>query len=292
MRATAVKNSDIIRNPEVRPYKERNDIMKPIAQVSEEAACKIDYVFADIDDTLTTDGRLGAASYKAMEDLSNAGIAVVPVTGRPAGWCDLIARFWPVAGVVGENGAFFYSYDHKTTSMRREFASPPESRLENQRKLKEIRDRVLTEVSGAAISTDQDFRLTDLAIDFSEDVAPLPYTDVQRIKQIFEEAGAVAKISSIHVNGWFGEHDKLSMTQRFCHDVFGFYLQDRLDRAIFVGDSPNDAPMFAHFPMAFGVANVKDFAGKIDAEPAWVATKRGGEGFVEIADLLLDARQG
>lgn len=265
--------------------------MKPIAQLSQLSAGKVDFVFADIDDTLTTDGRLPAASYKALEDLSNAGIQIVPVTGRPAGWCDLIARLWPVAGVVGENGAFFYSYDRATTSMRRVFASSQDSRLENQKKLSEIRDRVLAEVPGAAVSADQDYRITDLAIDFCEDVAPLLYSDVQRIKTIFEEAGAVAKISSIHVNGWFGAHDKLSMTQRFCRDVFGFELKDNLDRAIFVGDSPNDAPMFAYFPMACGVANVKEFVGKMEAEPAWVSAECGGEGFVEIADALLGARQ-
>ena len=133
--------------------KVRNDIMKPIAQLSQLSASRVDYVFADIDDTLTTDGRLSAASYKALEDLSDAGIQIVPVTGRPAGWCDLIARFWPVAGVVGENGAFFFSYDHKTPSMRRVFASSQETRLENRKRLAEIRDRVLTEVPGAAVSS-------------------------------------------------------------------------------------------------------------------------------------------
>lgn len=264
--------------------------MKPIDQLTQDAARAVDYVFADIDDTLTTEGRLAASSYAALESLSEAGVKVVPVTGRPAGWCDLIARIWPVAGVVGENGAFYYSYDHGAKTMRRAFAGSREVRRENQNKLTQIRDRVLAEVPGSAISADQDFRDTDLAIDFCEDVPALNDVDVQRIKEIFKEEGAIAKVSSIHVNGWYGDHDKLSMTRQFCNEVFGFELQDKLVQSIFVGDSPNDAPMFAYFPMSFGVANVKDFEGQMNANPTWVARGRGGDGFVEIAKTLLDAR--
>lgn len=250
----------------------------------------VKYVFADIDDTLTTEGKLTAASYAALEALSEAGIKVVPVTGRPAGWCDLIARLWPVAGLVGENGALYYSYDHATKTMQRAYAGTKDVRRENQEKLNQIRDRVLAEVPGSAVSADQDFRDTDLAIDFCEDVPALADQDVRRIKEIFEEAGAVAKVSSIHVNGWFGDHDKISMTKRFCQDIFGFELQERLDQSIFVGDSPNDAPMFGFFSMSFGVANVKDFEEQMDAHPAFVTNERGGDGFVEIARALLDAR--
>lgn len=264
--------------------------MKPLTQFPTETARMIDYVFTDIDDTITTDGELSASSYTALEQLSDAGIKVVPVTGRPAGWCDLIARFWPVAGVIGENGAFYYSYNHTTSSMHRVFAGSAVERLQNRKKLMQIRDRVLTEVSGSAVSTDQEFRDTDLAIDICEDVAALAYEEVQRIKNIFEEAGAIAKISSIHVNGWFGDHDKLSMTKRFCREVLGFKLQDMLQMSIFVGDSPNDAPMFAYFSNACGVANVNDFEGQMDASPCWVSKARGGDGFVEIVNTLLNAK--
>jgi len=266
--------------------------MTPLNQLSKCAAQSVNCVFVDIDDTLTTEGRLTAASYSALEALSEAGIRIVPVTGRPAGWCDLIARFWPVAGVVGENGAFYFSYDHDARAMRRVYAGSQDTRRENQEKLALIRDRVLAEVPGSAVSADQKFRDTDLAIDFCEDVPALGGEDVERIKEIFEQAGATAKVSSIHVNGWFGSHDKLSMTRRFCLEVLGFELQEKLDRSIFVGDSPNDSPMFAYFPMSFGVANVRDFEGDLDASPAWIARERGGDGFVEIAETLLDARIG
>ncbi len=266
--------------------------MKPLDQLSKDLARLVKYVFVDIDDTLTTEGRLTASSYSALEALCDAGVGIVPVTGRPAGWCDLIARFWPVAGVVGENGAFYFSYDHGAKTMRRVYAGSQDTRRENHEKLTRIRERVLAEVPGSAVSADQNFRDTDLAIDFCEDVPPLDSRAVQRIKEIFEEAGAVAKVSSIHVNGWFGSHDKLSMTRRFCREVLGFDLQDNLEQSIFVGDSPNDAPMFAYFPMSFGVANVRDFEEQLDACPAWVASERGGDGFVEISQTLLDARNG
>jgi hypothetical protein len=140
------------------------------------------------------------------------------------------------------------------------------------------------------VSADQAYREADLAIDFREDVAELPASAVQRIKRIFEEEGAIAKISSIHVNGWFGRYDKLSMTRRFATERLRVDLDATKDAFVFVGDSPNDAPMFGFFPNSCGVANVSDFSGRIEAEPAFVAGKRGGAGFVEIVDMILAHR--
>jgi hydroxymethylpyrimidine pyrophosphatase-like HAD family hydrolase len=150
--------------------------------------------------------------------------------------------------------------------------------------------KILAEVPGSAIASDQLYREADLAIDFCEDVPPLPREAVDKIVTLFERAGAVAKVSSIHVNGWFGRYDKLSMTRRFVQDAMGLDLDAAKDRFVFCGDSPNDAPMFSFFPFACGVANVKDFIGRIDALPAYVSQARGGQGFVEIADRILSAR--
>ena len=256
----------------------------------DDTASAITGVFADIDDTLTTDGRLPAASYAALERLFDAGLHVVPVTGRPAGWCDMIARFWPVTGVVGENGAFYFAYDRAARRMNRVFAADPAERGENRAKLDLLRQRILAEVPGCGIASDQLYREADLAIDFCEDVAPLAPDAVDRIKALFEAAGAIAKVSSIHVNGWFGTYDKLSMTRRFSRDVLSIDLDGEKDHIVFCGDSPNDAPMFGFFPNACGVANVRDFAGRLEAEPTWVADARGGAGFVEIAERILRAR--
>jgi HAD superfamily hydrolase (TIGR01484 family) len=266
--------------------------MLPVAELPAEVACNLIGVFTDIDDTLTSEGRLPAAAYGAVERLQNSGIAVVPITGRPAGWCDMVARFWPVAGVVGENGAFYFCYDHCRKRMRRWFAASDAARAENRRKLAALGQRILKEVPGAAIAADQLYREADLAIDFREDVPPLSEDAIDRIVALFAEAGATAKVSSIHVNGWFGAYDKLSTTRVFARDVFGVDLDAARERFIFCGDSPNDAPMFGFLPHGCGVANVLDFIDRMGTEPAYIAAGRGSDGFVEIAERILMARAG
>ncbi|KQT85267.1 HAD-IIB family hydrolase [Aurantimonas sp. Leaf443] len=265
--------------------------MRPLLQMSDAVAGSIIGVFADIDDTLTTEGRLPAASYAALEALHEAGLFVAPITGRPAGWCDMVARFWPVTGVVGENGAFYFAYDAAARQMRRAFFASDAERAQNRARLERVGARILAEVPGSAISADQLYREADLAIDFCEDVPALPRAAVNRIKAIFEEEGGVAKVSSIHVNGWFGAYDKLSMSRRFADEILGLDLDAVRDRIVFAGDSPNDAPMFGYFPNSCGVANVLAFEGEMEAEPAFVATKIGGAGFVEIAERVLGARR-
>lgn len=265
--------------------------MRPIGEMPAETAASIVGVFADIDDTLTSDGRLPAASYAALERLFEAGLFVAPITGRPAGWCDLIARFWPVNGVVGENGALYFAYDREARKMRRTYFADAGERARNRERLQHLEREILAAVPGAAVAADQAYREADLAIDFREDVAPLPKEALARIVALFEAAGATAKGSSIHVNGWFGRYDKLTMSRRFAAEVIGVDLDEMKDRIVFVGDSPNDAPMFGFFPNACGVANVRGFAGELEAEPAWVADHQGGEGFVEIAEHLLAARR-
>lgn len=264
--------------------------MRPLDQMPPEVGAAVIGVFADIDDTLTSDGRLPAAAYGALERLREAGVFVAPVTGRPAGWCDMIARFWPVEGVVGENGAFYFAYDRDRRKMRRVFADDADTRAHKRQALTVLGERILASVPGAAIAADQGYRETDLAIDVREDVAPLDADAVARIVALFEKAGATAKVSSIHVNGWFGHYDKLSMTCRFAAERLGLDLERARHRIVFAGDSPNDAPMFGFFPHACGVANVRDFAGRMASEPAWIARSRGGAGFVEIAEAILRAR--
>ncbi|MFP4515429.1 MAG: HAD family hydrolase [Desulfovibrionales bacterium] len=264
--------------------------MRPLAEMPESVRARINWVLTDIDDTLTDQGRLGATAYTAMERLQQAGIIVVPVTGRPAGWCDHISRMWPVDGVIGENGAFFFRYLEAERKMLRVYARDPQQRKIDRERLDLLGLKICNQIQGAAISADQAFREADLAVDFCEDVSPLPRCDVERIKRMFEEEGACAKISSIHVNGWFGAYDKLSMTRCFFSEALGIDLDSVTERIVFAGDSPNDAPMFAYFPNSVGVANVLDFTDRLDAHPAWVCSLRGGQGFAELAEALLAAR--
>jgi len=264
--------------------------MQPLEEFPAQVAQNLVAVLTDIDDTLTFQGQLPARAYAALEALSEAGIPVVPITGRPAGWCDLIARLWPVAGVVGENGAFYFAYEREAKRMRRRFMATELERSSNRTRLHELGQRILGAVPGAALSSDQPYRESDLAIDFCEDVPALPRAAVQRILALFAEAGATAKVSSIHVNGWFGDFDKLSMTEIFLREVLGLKLEEVREKVVFCGDSPNDAPMFGYFPHACGVANVRDFPLELSALPAYVSSERGGAGFVQIAERILSLR--
>ena len=246
-------------------------------------------VFTDIDDTLTTDGRLTADAYSAMEALRTHQIKVVPITGRPAGWCDQIARMWPVDGVVGENGAFYFYYDDSAKRMIRHYVDSTSVREANREKLKVLGEKIINTVQGCAISADQLYREADLAIDFCEDVPPLPDSDVNRIVSLFEQEGASAKISSIHVNGWFGSYDKLSMTRIFAQNCLGIDLDTDKSSCVFAGDSPNDVPMFEFFPHSVGVANIKNFIDRLSTKPAYITPGKGGAGFAELASLLIEA---
>jgi len=250
----------------------------------------IRYVLTDIDDTLTTHGRLPAAAYAALERLEAAGFKVIPITGRPAGWCDLIARFWPVDAIIGENGALYMRYDRTAKKMRRRFFQTEAERATARAKLTALGEAILREVPGTALASDQQYRECDLAVDFCEDVAPLPQASIEKIVALFEAAGATAKVSSIHVNGWFGHWDKLSMTRVLFEECYGLNLDDVRDQVVFAGDSPNDAPMFGYFPYSMGVANVRPFLDRIAAKPAFIAEGEGGAGFVELADALIAAK--
>jgi HAD superfamily hydrolase (TIGR01484 family) len=251
------------------------------------AAAEVSFVLTDIDDTLTTDGRLPGAAYAALEQLADAGLSVVPVTGRPAGWCDLIARFWPVAAVVGENGALYFRYDRTARRMIRRFWAEPAEIARAREKLSALEPAILKEVPGVAVSADQPYRVADLAIDYCEDVTPLPKSAAERVVSMFEAAGAVAKISSIHVNGWYGDFDKLRMTKILFAEQYGIDLDRDSSQVAFIGDSPNDATMFGFFDNAVGVANIKAFADTLEKAPAYVTEARSGDGFVEFARHLL-----
>lgn len=249
----------------------------------------VEIVLTDIDDTLTIDGRLPAMAYSALERLRSAGFKVVPVTGRPAGWCDLIARLWPVDAVVGENGAFYFRC-RAGSGMTRVYMKEEDERRHDRERLADLSTSILTAVPCARISADQPYRESDLAIDFAEDGPRLGDAKIHRIAACFAEAGATAKVSSIHVNGWFGHYDKLGMTGRLLAAEFGIDQDADNARIAFVGDSPNDAPMFGFFRHSVAVANFVDFSTSSEAHPRWITTAAGGAGFAEVAARLLAAR--
>ena len=261
--------------------------MKPFDQCPPAIKKNIKFILTDIDDTLTHNGRLPADTFVAMERLKAAEIRIIPITGRPAGWCDHIARMWPVDGLVGENGAFYFRYDDTLRKMQRRYFKSAAQRSADRKKLEKLEVEILERIKGCRVAADQAYREADLAIDYCEDIPPLSMKDVDEIVRCFESAGAHAKVSSIHVNGWYGRYDKLIMTKILFEEVYHANLEAMKNEVIFIGDSPNDAPMFADFPESVGVANVLQYKERLAIEPAWVTRKAGGYGFAEMVDQLL-----
>jgi HAD superfamily hydrolase (TIGR01484 family) len=261
--------------------------MKPIQEFPSHGAKNLLGVFFDIDDTFTSRGKIEAKAFQALWEARESGLKLVPITGRPAGWCDHIARMWPVDGVVGENGAFYFWYDEAARKLRKRFMDPEDLRKEKRHRLAAVKEEILTSVPGTALASDQLYREADLAIDYCEDVPPLPWEEVERICSIFRKHGATCKVSSIHVNGWFGTYSKLDMTKTFVQERWNLDLDRARERFLFCGDSPNDEPMFAYFPHSAGVKNIQRFRGQLKHLPLFLADHEGSEGFAQIVETLL-----
>jgi HAD superfamily hydrolase (TIGR01484 family) len=267
--------------------------LRSISRIPASVCASLKILFCDIDDTITAGGLVTAESFGALWRLHDAGIEVVPVTGRPAGWCDHIARMWPVAAVIGENGAFYYSYDRHSRKMRRVLLIPEQERREGREKLESVRERVLREVPASRIAADQPFRLNDLAIDFCEDVVPpLSREEIDRICAIIEEEGATYKISSIHINCWYGSFDKVSGVSRFLADRGQNFSSEAVQDSIaFIGDSPNDEPLFRAVRHSIAVANIRTFLERLSHVPAYITEKESAEGFSEAVQTILKKRE-
>jgi len=268
--------------------------------MTSEEARGVRFILMDIDDTITREGKLLAASYSALWKLKEAGLRVIPVTGRPAGWCDLIAREWPVDGVVGENGALAFWEEPacgpatdgpaaRLPILKAEYH--PNAVKNDHPVLERVKKRAFQEFPQLRMAKDQFARLFDIAIDFAEEDPVLPLSTAERIRSIAEEEGAIAKVSSIHVNIWMGKYDKLSMAENFLTKRFNWKAGAGDREVIFAGDSPNDEPMFKRFPLACGVANVRRYEALIKNLPAYVASKECGEGFAEIAEIILEKKK-
>ena len=192
--------------------------MKAYNTLAKEEAKQIHYIFMDIDDTLTTHGKLSGEVYQMLWTLYDKGYTLIPITGRPAGWCDLIIRQWPVTAVVGENGAFVTYFEGEQLKNKVHPSVPVE---DVRAQLDAIKERVLQEIPGTRVAKDQFARKYDLAIDFNEDPPYLGFEVATKIQAICLEMGAEAKISSIHVNTWFGKYDKVEMIQYFMREEIG-----------------------------------------------------------------------
>jgi HAD superfamily hydrolase (TIGR01484 family) len=241
-------------------------------------------IFFDIDDTFTTDGKITREAFSAIWELKDHGKVVVPITGRPAGWCDHIARMWPVDAVVGENGAFYQMM--KSGRLAKMYTADKARRDEFAAGLLAIREEIKKAVPHAVPASDQAYREFDLAIDICEDVRRLTDDEVKKIASIMTGYGATAKISSIHINCWFGDYTKLSTAISFAKNELGVDLKKDNSRFVFCGDSQNDDTMFEFFDKSVGVANVMEFKDLLKHMPKFITKGRSGAGFVELARRL------
>lgn len=261
------------------------DTLRPLAQAD---CSRVRAVFTDVDGTLTTRGRLNGATLRSLERLTEAGVPVVLVSGRPSGWGECWARQWPVAGVIVENGGLHFAW--RDGRLVKEYAEAPNVRSKNRRALERHVAQALKAVKGARLSLDSAATEVDLAIDYNEDVK-LGSGAADALEAFLRRRGVQAVRSSVHVNCWLGPFDKLTAVRRFVQLEWGQKVRSRDPRFVYVGDSFNDAPMFGEFPLSVGVANVLDVLDRLEARPSFVTKRREGEGFQEVARLVEAARR-
>ncbi|AOK57600.1 HAD family hydrolase [Burkholderia stagnalis] len=244
------------------------------------------FVLTDMDETLTYRGRLSAATYAALERLQAAGIRVIPVTAAPAGWCDQMARMWPVDGVIGENGGVFFRRDDTGHGVVRHFWHADTPAHEIAACVAPIAQMVMQLLPDARLADDQPFRMTSVAFARSGDAA---FDD--RVAQALRQAGADVTVNNLWVLGWLGGYDKLAMARRVLAQHYGVDIEQERHAILYSGDSTNDAPMFEFFAHTVGVSTVTAYLDQIPVAPRWITRGPGGAGFVEIADAVLAARR-
>jgi HAD superfamily hydrolase (TIGR01484 family) len=255
-------------------------------------------VFTDIDDTLTTDGAITPDALAALSSLKAAGMDVIAITGRPVGWSEPFAKAWPVNAIVAENGAVLLHLSHETSAkpkqslpatLSKSYQQDAPTRRANLIRLQQTAARVLREVPGATLARDTAGRETDIAIDHSE-FAHLSAAQVADVVRILQSEGLHATVSSIHINGWIGEHNKVTGARWAVRTLLGRDLTLEMDRWVFVGDSTNDQLMFEAFDHSVGVANVRRFEAQLTHLPRYITEGERGAGFAEVARALLAAR--
>jgi hypothetical protein len=247
-------------------------------------------LLTDIDDTLTTDGAITPDALEALRSLVAAGVPVVAITGRPVGWSERFVagpEAWPVSAIVAENGAVALIPEADTPSgFAKRYRQDAATRAANFERLQTVLERVEREIPGARRSTDSPGRETDIAIDHSEFTRLAPAT-IDRVVALMRGAGLTATVSSIHVNGWLGDHDKPSGAAWIVRELWGRDLWAERDRWVFVGDSSNDEGMFGAFPQSVGVGNIARFWPHLRHRPRWVTRGERGAGFAEVAAAVL-----
>jgi len=257
-----------------------------LTELSASRLKKVRFILTDVDDTLTWHSELPTGTYKALSDLLTAGYVVIPVTGGCAGWSDLMARLWPVSGVITEGGACFFSKQADGKLAYKYWTSAEEMKIQKEELLAKVMP-LLIDYPPLALAQDQAYRLTDVAVDYAQDIVPSAIEAKAALLKKLSELGIQAKASSIHINIWHGDYDKYAMAQRVLKQEYGLSDQEIIEQTLYVGDAPNDESMFAKFPLSVGVANILQHLDEMTYQPCCVTHKSGGYGFIEVAERLL-----
>lgn len=250
---------------------------------------RVEAVFTDVDGTLTSNGKLTSGTLKAIEWLNAVKVPVVLVSGRPAGWGEAWARQLPVAGAIMENGALHYAW--RGPRLEKSYDQPEKVRVAHRTQLVEHVAAAIKRVKGAQLSSDSAHTEVDLAIDYNEDVS-LGAAAADALETFLRARGVTAVRSSVHVNCWLGDFDKLKAVRRFVKTEWKKSLARDDERYVYVGDSFNDAPLFGAFALSVGVANVRDVLASLDAPPKFITRAREAKGFGEVADAIVRTRKG
>ena len=259
---------------------------------------RITGIFTDIDDTLTTDGAITPDALAALYELKAQGLSVIAITGRPVGWSEPFAVSWPIDAIVAENGAVLLQNTHQNSLQPKQigrkqllklYQQSDAVRAANYTCMQQVGQRILREVPGTQLAQDSAGRETDMAIDHSE-FTHLPPEKIARVVTIMQAEGMNATVSSIHINGWFGQHNKLTGARWAVRELFDRDLDAELDNWAFVGDSTNDQLMFETFPNSIGVANVRRFESQLTQLPRYITNGERGAGFAEVVKAVVSAQ--
>ena len=263
--------------------------MQPLSSWPSSARKKIEGVFTDIDDTLTTEGAITPDALQALQNLKASGLMVIPITGRPVGWSIPFAATWPVDAIVAENGAVALRHDVASKEVIKVYQQDVATRTHNFSQMQRIAQRVLKEIPDTAVAQDSAGRETDIAFDHNE-FHHLSPDQIQEVVQLLNQEGMTATVSSIHINAWFGSHNKWHGAQWILKELTGRDLKQELDHWVYVGDSTNDQVMFEHFTHSVGVANIRRFEHELKHLPLYITEQERGAGFCEVSSALLSAR--
>ena len=254
-------------------------------------------ILTDIDDTLTTEGAITPDALAALAALKAAGLDVIAITGRPVGWSEPFARDWPVNAIVAENGAValiasqkgFLRISGERMQLSKIYQQDAQTRAGNMARMQAVLARIERELPGVRRATDSPGRETDIALDHSE-FAHLSPAQIAEVVRILRSEGMNATVSSIHINGWYGGHNKLQGARWIVRELLGRDLDAEMDRWVYVGDSTNDQLMFEAFGNSIGVANVRRFEAQLSHLPRYITRGERGAGFAEVAAAVLAAR--